>query len=155
MGALYAPQTDFRMDVWMGWEPGDRPHGLYFQVETASGTGLALFGFRDNSGFGPLPIILAGAGGRAVSVPAPPPGNYQFTITRTGRQFEFYLDGSFFAEFPVNFDLAAGGVSLTFEGPFPGQFGPLHVDRVQVIPAPGTFVLPVAVALGCIRRRRR
>src|SRR5436189_2097491 len=28
IGTAFAPQADFRVDVWMGWEAGDDPHRL-------------------------------------------------------------------------------------------------------------------------------
>jgi hypothetical protein len=59
MGASYAPQHDFRMDVWMGWEAGARPHALNITVTGAPGGGLADFGFRDEPASGPIPVILA------------------------------------------------------------------------------------------------
>jgi hypothetical protein len=155
MGASYAPQHDFRMDVWMGWEAGARPHALNITVTGAPGGGLADFGFRDEPASGPIPVILAAAGGAVVTMPAPPPGLYQFTITRAARQFEFSFDGQFFASLPVNFDITAGGVALAFEGPYPGQLGPLHVDRIQVIPAPGAAIFLVPLAFVCAGLRRR
>jgi hypothetical protein len=157
MNALFAPQADFRMDVWMGWEAGDRPHRLNIVVLGGMGAGgrLAEFGFRDEADFSQIPVILADAGEGLVMMPAPHPGNYQFTITRVGRQFDFFFDGQPFASLPVTFDLGADGVAFDFGGPFPGQLGPLHIDRVQVIPAPGIFVLPFALIFRCARRRRQ
>ena len=156
MGALFSPQADFRMDAWMGWEAGDRPHRLGLEaLGGATGSGIiATFRYANEAWLGPTPVILAGAGGQAVVMPAPPPGIYQFTITRVRTQYEFYLDGNLFARLRGS-GIAATGVGFDFLGPYPGQFGPFHIDRVQVVPAPGALFFALPVALTCIKRRRR
>lgn len=155
MGTTYAPQTDFRADIWMGWEPGDRPHRLGFHVLGPQGQGMASFGFRNESAFGPGPQIFAGASGLGSSSPAPAAGIHQFTITRTGTQFEFYLNGDFFASFHDLFGTPAWGISLEFLGPYPGQFGAFHVDRVAMVPSPGAMMISFALALWSAERGRR
>ena len=155
MGAPYAPQTDFRIDVRMGWEQGAAPHGLTFFLVGAQGQLMASFGYNKEPGFGPAPVISAGASGRGISRLAPPPGMHRFTITRIGAEFQFHLDGNFFATFPDTFGTPAAGVSFVFVGPFPGQLGSLHIDRIKVVPAPASLFVFVGTAIGCARRKRR
>ena len=152
IGASYAPQTDFRIDVRMGWEPGDQPRRLVFHVMGAQGQGIASFGYRNEAWSGE--VLFVGTGTQGTSFPAPPPGMYQFTITRVAAQFQFYLDGNLFATFPDNFGTPAAGLSLEFVGPFPGQFGPFHFDRIRMVPAPGSILVSTVLLLVCARRKR-
>lgn len=156
MGGSFQPQANFRMDVLIGWEAGPRDQRLNIMVIGSPAGILANFGYRNEGAFGPAPIILASvAGGPAVSMPAPSPGIHQFTITRTARVFEFFLDGDAFARLPVNFDFLAGGIGLEFVGPYPEMMTPYRIDRVQVVPTPGTLVLTIAFVLcGTMRRER-
>ena len=156
IGAPYAPQTDFRIDVRMGWEAGDQPHRLAFHVMGAQGQGIASFVYRNEPGFGPIPVIFAGASGQGISVPAPPPGSYHFTITRVAAEFQFSLEGNLFATFPDNFGTPAAGLSLFFLGPSEpnATFGALHIDRIRIVPAPGSILVSMVLLAGCARRKR-
>lgn len=156
MSAAYAPQTDFRMDVWMGWETGSQPHRLALSVFAGPGQGavIASFGYRLEAWAGPDPLVYATAGGQLLNMPAPAPGIHLFTIARIGTQFRFMLNGSSFASFQDNFGSPAAGVGLFFLGPYPGQLGVFHVDRVQVVPAPSTLALPAGLMVVYAKRRR-
>ena len=155
--ALFSPQTDFRIDVWMGWEQGTQPHALNLSVQGPGGNPIvASIGYRNDLGSGPIPVIFGGASGQGISIPAPPPGMYQFTITRVAAEFQFYLEGNLFATFPDTFRRLAGGLHFEFVGPVSGQFGALHIDRVRVVPTPGLLLiaLPLVLACACGRTRR-
>jgi hypothetical protein len=154
MGAYFPPQSDFRVDAWMGWEGSKRPRRFLARV---LGPGqfppiLAQFGYHDENWSGE--VISAGGTSSAVFVPAPPPGMYQFTIMRIGNQTSFYLDGALLAAFPDNSGVAAGSVGFEFLGPYPGQLAPFYVDRIQIIPAPGSALVG-ACFLGAMSCRRR
>lgn len=154
IGASFEPQRDFRVDAWMEWEAGDNPHGLALQMTAGGVTGIAEFAYS-NQGIALDPVLIAGTGTEGVIAPAPPPGMYRFTISRVGSQFEFYLDGELFAALPDRFGTPADSVVFDFLGPNPpGAFGPFHIDRVLVVPAPGVLAALGAVALTCARRRR-
>jgi hypothetical protein len=152
--ASFETQTDFRLDVWMGWdrEPAEQYDELAVGVMSPTGGIMAEFGLRYPGG---PPVIGASAGAGSIRVPPPPPGMYQFTVTRIGSEFEFYLDGEHFGSLPDEFWLPAGGVRFFFSKPFPGEMNPYHVDRVRVVPTPGAVVVVSAVCvLACARRRR-
>jgi hypothetical protein len=155
MTAAYTPPLgDFAMDVWMGWD-GDP--GQNYQINfSAMGTGgqlMATFGFRH--AFGQPPQIFASATRTFLVAPAPPPGMYHFTISRTAAQFEFDLEGQRFAVLSDDFAIPSAGIGFFFSTPYPGQMPPMHIDRVQVVPTPGSLVLGPALVLWCGRRRNR
>ena len=153
IGARYTPQTDFRMDVWMGWENPTEPwNELRLTAVGPSGELFANFGMRHL--VGEPPEIIAGVTTGFVAAPAPPPGMYQFTIARTGSQFDFYLDGDPFGSLPDTFGIPAAGVSIFFSKPFPGEMNPYHIDRIRVIPAPGALISFAPAALACAARGR-
>ena len=156
IGASYAPQMDFRADVWMGWEPGDQPHRLAFHVVGAQGQGIASVGYRHEPAFGPVPIIFGGASNQGATFVAPDPGIYHFTITRIAAEFQFYLEGNLFATFPDNFGTPATTVGVEFLGPSDpnATFGPLHIDRIRIVPAPGSILVSMVLLAGCARRKR-
>ncbi len=151
IAAAFAPQADFRADIWMGWEPGDPPHELEFRVNGVQGQVIASSGYRKPGG--PSSFVYAVASNQGAFVPAPPPGIHQFTVSRTGTQLDFLLNGSAFASFQDLSGLSARVVSIRFLGPYPGTLGTLHVDRVIVVPVPGAVVIAVPL-LACARRRR-
>ena len=139
----------------MGWEQGQQPHWLTFHLMGAQGQGLTSFGYSNDPGFGPNPVIFGGASGQSINIPAPLSGMYEFAIARVAAEFSFYFEGNLFATFPDTFGLPVAGVSLVFVGPFPGQLGTLRIDRIRIIPAPGTILLGTVLLLGCARRKRR
>ena len=155
MGASFEPQTDFRIDVRMGWEQGAAPHRLTFHLMGAQGQGLTSFGYSNDPSFGPNPVIFGGASGQSINIPAPLSGMYEFAITRVAAEFSFYFEGNLFATFPDTFGLPVAGVSLFFLGPFPGQLGTLRIDRVQIVPAPGSLLVSFVLMLGCVKPKRR
>ena len=156
IGARYAPQTDFRADVWMGWDQFTPPHRLAFHVIGSQGQGIATIGYRWDGAFGPNPVIFAGGGGQAVGIPPPPPGIYHFTITRVAAEFNFYFEGDLFATFPDIFGTPAAIVSLMFLGSSDpnATFGALHMDRIWIVPAPGSILVSTVLLAGCARRKR-
>jgi hypothetical protein len=99
-------------------------------------------------------VILASASNQGFSMPAPAPGIHHFSIARTGAQFQFRFDGNLVASFSDTFGLPADHVGFFFVGPFPGQLGAFHIDRVQVVPAPG-WLCAVGMALIATKRNRR
>jgi hypothetical protein len=152
MGATFPPQTDFRIDVSMGWDTVQFPQRLLFNV--GPGGSVATFGYRFEPGFGQDPIIMASASGASQSIVAPPPGIHQFAIARVAARFEFYLDGNLLTTLPdLGVVTPATGIAFGLVGPYPGPLVPLHIDRVQVIPAPGGALLLAPLALICARRR--
>ena len=154
MGAWYAPQTDFRIDVRMGWEPGDQPHRLVFYMVGPQGQLMASFRYRNEAWSGE--VISVGTGTQGASFPAPPPGMYEFTIARVAAEFQFFLDGNLIATFPDNFGTPAAGLSLFFLGPSEpnATFGALHIDRIRIVPAPGSILVSMVLLAGCARRKR-
>ena len=157
MGAFFTPQTDFRMEAWMGWDAGEGPRRLLLRVKAGpTGTGiLASFGYSDEGRLGATPAIVAGASGspNLVLMPAPPPGMYHFAITRVGTEFEFYFNGNLFGSL-TGINIPATAVTLDFLGPYPGELGAFHIDRIKVIPAPGSLLFLLALAFGCGRPSR-
>jgi hypothetical protein len=155
--APFAPQSDFRMDVWMGWEAGQMPHRLTAIVGGAGGSPyLARFGFRNEfPGTDPSIYAAVGGGGGPVSMPAPSPGIYQFTISRTGSLFNCYFNGVTFATFQDSSGISAASIVFEFVGPHPGTLGVLHVDRVLVVPAPASFLGVLALLFLRAHRARR
>jgi hypothetical protein len=153
MGAVFPVQHDFRVDVRMGWDGGDPPEGIEFLVLDPLGRLLATFGYR-NGALG-LNGIIAGAGSSyATSVPSPGPGMHDFTLIRAADQFQFYLNDTPVASFPDDWEREATSILIDFNGPFPGQFGELHLDRVRVVPVPAAGVL-LTMALSIIPIRVR
>ncbi len=156
MASLFETQMDFRIDVWMGWDGGDPPEGIEFTPLAASGHILATFGYRNEPTQGPPRIVMGAGSMYAASIPSPGPGMHHFTLTRSGDQFEFYLNGAFLVAFPDDWERPASVMFFSFGGPYPGQLGALHVDRVRVVPAPySAAVLGTVLILGRIRRMRR
>jgi hypothetical protein len=160
IGALFEPQTDLRVDAWMGWEPGDAPHKIALQVRggpTGSGH-LADFRYELEEAPGATPMLSASSGGvELVTMPAPPPGIHQFTITRAGDRYEFYLDGDPFASLADPIGLPATGVVFDFLGPSEAPLGSFHIDQVRVVPGPGAPLVLITCTLAgsAIRRRRQ
>ena len=154
MGASFEPQTDFRIDVRMGWEQGAAPHRLTFHLMGAQGQGLTSFGYSNDPGFGPNPVIFGGASGQSINISALLSGMYEFAIARVAAEFSFYFEGNLFATFPDTFGLPVAGVSLFFLGPFPGQLGALRIDRIRIVPAPGSILVSMVLLMGCARRKR-
>lgn len=154
MNTLFMPQTDFRIDVWMGWEAGQQPHRLAVHVggPFQGNPIIASMGYT-NDGSGPF--IFAGASNQAQFMPAPSPGIHHFTVSRTGTQFNFLFNGSPFASFTDNFGTAAAAINFEFLGPYPGTLGAFHIDRVVVVPAPGMLLTLSAILLLASTRRRR
>lgn len=150
MIAVISPQTDFQADVWMGWEAAGQPQWIDFTVFNAGST-IATFGYRNTS---LIPQIFANAPGQFVSMPAPGPGMHHVRITRTGTQMDFHFDGSQFASFSGTSGMVADRIGFLFLAPYPGQLGSFHIDRVQIVPGPGTLFLLPTLALGWTRRRR-
>jgi len=158
IGALFEPQTDLRVEAWMGWEPGDAAHMIALQVRGfPTGTGhLADFRYELAEGPGATPMLWALSGGvEAVAKPAPPPGIHHFSITRTGAQYDFHLNGELFATLADPIGIPATGVVFDFLGPSEAPLGPFHIDRVRVVPAPGSLGVCAVAAVGCSRRRGR
>lgn len=150
--ALSAPTTDFQADVWMGWDAGQAPHRLQFDMLTGPGNG----GHIASMGYDPfLGGVYAGTGGQGVIIPAPPPGGiHHFSMNRTGSQFNFYFNGTPFASLQGS-TFPAAGLQFEFFGPYPGQLGAFHIDRVLVVPAPSAMLLLSALALLVTKPRRR
>jgi len=149
----FEAQSDFRIDVWMGWErePFAPYDELFARVTGPSGGIMAEFGLVYPGG--PAEVAAATGAGK-VSIPPPPPGIYQFTIARTDSQFDFYLDGDHFGSLLDPYGLPAAGLTIWFSKEFPGEMNPKHVDRVRVIPAPGVLAPLIAWAPAWARRRR-
>jgi hypothetical protein len=152
-GAVFVgPPADFRVSVRMGWDPGTG-QGLSVFLNGGQGHRLAEFGYE--AWGGREPAIFAFNNIEFLRVPPPAPGMFEFTIERRGSQYDFRLDG-------VSIGMLTSGtaalntVGLTFRGPARAPLGAFHVDRVEVVPAPGAiiaFALPAVLSAN--RRRRR
>ncbi len=153
--ASYDPQTDFRADVWMGWEPGDQPHRLVLHVLGPQQQIIASFGYRDEGWHGSAQVFAASGSSDFQDEPAPPPGMYHFTIRRAESEFQFYFDSIPFASFSDQFGTPAAKVHIEFLGPYPGEFGPVQIDRIRVVPSPATLGLLVGFSLCGANRRVR
>ncbi len=153
MASLFETQMDFRIDVWMGWDGGDAPEGIWFSPLTSGGSGLATFGYVNDINGGPRIIIGAGTLYSAV-LPTPGAGLHHFALSRAANQFEFYLNEVPVAVFPDTWMMPASVMHFTFGGPFPGQLGALHVDRVTIIPTPAVLTVLALSPLVVSRRRR-
>jgi hypothetical protein len=153
MGSFFETQMDFRMDAWMGWDGGDSPEAIEFTPVSTTGSILATFGYRNDPNGGPRIFIEAGTLFTATAT-APAPGIHHFALSRAGDQFEFFLNDVRVAAFPDTWRTPASIISISFGGPFPGELGTLHVDRVVVVPSPAAFVLIGLSALVAVRRRK-
>ena len=152
--ATFSPQTDFRADVWMGWEQGDQPHRLAFHIVAPTGHGVASFTYRNEAWSGE--VLSVGTGTQGTSFPAPAPGIHHFTIIRVAAEFQFYLEGNLVATFEDTSRRPASIVSLEFVGPSEpnATFGALHIDRIRIVPAPGSILVSMVLLPGCARRKR-
>jgi hypothetical protein len=155
MAAHFAPQTDFRADVWMGWGAGQPYHRLTVSLVDPQAHNLANFTYTDEPNWGPGPMLFAGTGNQSFSALAPPPGIHHFSIIRTGLQFDFLVNGAPFASFPDQFGRSLTTVFFHFTRSYPGMFTPLYVDRVVVVPAPGMGTVAALSLLTAGNRSRR
>ena len=144
ISATFERQADFRVDAWMGWEEIER-HGLSVSVFGPS----ASISYIEGS------FVMARVGEQVVgTLSMPPPGLQQFTIIRTGAQFEFLFNGVLFGSVTSGPMTPAEGVGIGFSDWYPGLRNLLHIDRVQVTPSPAVFAIPV-LGLACPGRRKR
>ena len=142
ISAAYAPQADFRVDAWMGWERGES-------------LGVSVLGPDASIWYSDGSVLVAEVDGRVVGGHAlPSPGVHQFTITRTGTQFEFFFNGLLFGSVASGPTTPAEGVAFGFSEWSPGAAGPFYVDRVRVVPSPAVFAIPV-LGLACLGRRKQ
>ena len=154
IAAEFSPQTDFRVDVWMGWEQGTQPHRLNLQVLGPGGNPIiAGVGYRNEAWSGE--VLFFSGSTQGVSFPAPAPGIYHFTIARSAAEFQFYLEGNLIATFPDTFGTPAAGVQFFFLGPVSEPLGAFSIERVRVVPAPGLMWIPLPLGLACACRRTR
>lgn len=143
----------FRATARMGFDPGFG-QGVRLELETVGGGTLATFGyFTDSNGVPGLSAFTSRHPG--LFFPGPPPGIYDFTIERTSDLYRFSLDGDLLGTLPISLTNPLTRVILDFRGPFPGMLGPLHVDSVLVVPAPGVGAMAVGLLLLNTRRRSR
>lgn len=148
-------QGNFQVDVWMGWDEGLPPQGVSLQL----GAGpvfdppIATVSYWNTLNG---PIVSASAylhySPTNVSIAGPPAGIHRFTISRMGNQFEFSVNGEAFANL-TGTAAPASLLGLFFYGPYPGELGTLHVDRIQIVPAPGAMLL-LTMMMAATRRRR-
>lgn len=148
--------TNFRVDSWMGWEEAADPHRLLLDLRTgpsASG-GFATCGYRRGDGFGSGPLFFAGTAAGVVIRPAPATGMFHFAAERNGSNIDFFIDDQFYARLPEPNRFALTGLAYDFVGPYPEPMGPLHIDRLRVVPAPAS-VIALAIGSVVIVRRKR
>lgn len=153
MASLLTPLGDFRVDARVGWHGGDLPESLSVMMLTTQGGIVAEMQYRTDHISPASARVVAASFQNFASVAAPAPGMHTFTIARSGGRFSFQLDGNPLANFPDIAFQQPGVILFDFGGPFPGAFGGLHVDWVQVIPNPIT--LPVVGLSLFLRRRQR
>jgi hypothetical protein len=145
------PPADFRVSVRMGWDAGT-DQGLTFFLNTGQGGRLVEFGYEAWGGRGP--DIYAFNGLDYLRAPPPGPGMFDFTIERHGSLYDFRLNG-------VSIGTLAGSTAalntlgFIFVGPWRGPLGAFHVDRVEVVPAPGAMMAFALPAVLSANRRRR
>ena len=152
---LNAP-GNFHLRAVMGWDPGITQAISVSMMAYPSifPPVLAQIGFsRSGGGAGTIAagINYGSAGG---SRPAPPPGLHEFSLARTNGVFSAWFNGELLAQAPDSEGRAALAVLFRFSGPDSPQFGPLHVDSIEVfVPSPGAAGV-LLVASAAVRRRR-
>jgi hypothetical protein len=150
IGTLFdGPSGDFRITARMGWDPGT-DQGILVRFGSSFIFGYQAWG-------GQTPRVFALNGLDTVEMPPPPPGMHEFTLERRGATYRFSLNGAPVGSLAAD-DYPLRSLDVLFWGPgFQAPLGPLHVDRIEVVPTPSGFAaFGVLAALGPgIRRPRR
>jgi hypothetical protein len=157
LSTSFATQTNFQVDVWMGWSSASAHQRLEINLSESIPGDPSIASIRyDNSPTEGARIICTSFLGFSqyqwFSEPAPVPGIYQFTFLRTGSQMGFYLNGAHLGTLNST-QLGMSSLTMLFSGDV-SEMSPLYVDRVQVVPVPGGFLLLAASMLMSDRRRR-
>ena len=155
--AFFDPMADFEMSALVGWDEGQyhwlRVFILHLEVNELRPVGFIWYEM------GPsweTPLVTAWfRGGGSNFVPAPRSGMHEFRMTRTGDQMTAYFNGQLVHEASGVVTDDAVAVMFEFGGEEDGRFAPLHVDRVGVVPEPGTATVLFAALVWMARRRRR
>lgn len=144
----------------VGWSPGqDR------SIEFSVIAGTALLGALRYSELGlDGPQVVFSRGGSTgpgmSTFPAPPAGMHEFVLMRNqglggSTMVSAFLNGELLVTYPTAVVAPVGSVVLQFTTAFPNDgIQPMHVDLVQVIPAPGSVGLTLLSALIFARRSR-
>ncbi len=144
---------DFVARIRMGWDAGDG-RGMALHVGNEL-TNLGVFGFTEQKPGDP--VVFAQTLGAPGFFPAPPAGVHDFAMVGTAATVEFWLNGSLLTVLPRPSGGGPRGVLISFLSDFPNpSFAPLHIDRVEVVPAPAPIALIGAglLAFGAPRRRQ-
>ena len=144
---------DFQAVARMGWDAGE----LGAVVVSFTGTDpRGRPAFVAEFGYGANFLFAKTASTRSQLFPAPPPGMYDFAIQRIGDQIDFLLDGRLLVTLPDVVGAPPAWITLGFIEPAAQPSpGALHVDLVQVVPAPASSVAMVMLGLALMKRRRR
>lgn len=158
---LYArlePLADFEMTALVGWDEAEFQR---LQVIVLRGAGFpayeSLGGFvYETRPSWETPLVTAGfVGGGSSSVPAPRSGMHEFRMARTGDSMTAYFDGQLVHEASGILTDEALWIMFEFVSDDDWQFAPLHVDMIQLVPEPATFVILGIGTIWAITRRRR
>lgn len=100
-------------------------------------------------------VVIRPPLGPGIALPAPGAGAHDLGIQRLGSQVRFFLNGDLLGAFPAQ----TGPVTtlqIGFRNAYPiPQGGPVHVDSVRIIPAPGALVLLLLGGARLSRKARR
>ena len=156
MGAEFEEQLDFDMTAIMGWDEGSA-QAMGMWAPRTGGQVLGAIGYRVSPGQAPVIVAeVVGDTHKSIEIPAPPPGLYEFRLTRTGKWTRAYFEGQLLVEVQANnYVFPLLGTEFVFDGPDSDEFSTLYVDRITVTPAPGTLAVLLAGAYGASRRTRR
>lgn len=155
VGVGFEKQLDFDMTAIMGWDEGTA-QGFRMNAPKAGGLFIGAIGYGVWPG---KPAVIGatviGDSQKYVEIPAPPPGLYEFRLTRSDGWIRAYFEGQLLVEVPTkNFVYPLVGSTFTFGGPDSDEFSTLYIDRVTVTPGPGTLAIFMIVSTAIHRRRR-
>ncbi|MCH7905577.1 MAG: PEP-CTERM sorting domain-containing protein [Armatimonadetes bacterium] len=152
------PLADFEMTVLMGWDEAEF-HRLQVRIlrslalPSFSSIGVVNYEARPSW---ETPLATAwfnGAGSN--SIPAPRSGMHEFRMARTGDSMTAHFDGQLIHQGSGVVTDEARWVMFEFVSDEDLQFAPLHVDMIQLVPEPATFVILGIGAICAMLRRRR
>ena len=152
---------DFDAVSVMGWEPGGLRRSVALIIWNGDPTGPfarapAGIGYRERLDAPPVVYVsFNNSIDGYIEVLAPASGMHEFRVRRTGTTLEAFFNGELLLRSSDSRMLSGNMVGLAFKGNDPGEFNPVHVDSVNVVPEPTTIVLLAAGALFVLRRRRR
>ena len=148
--------ADFDAVSLMGLDPGGARRGIGLTIwNRATDRVPAMIWYFERRDADPVVFVSFNNGiDGSIEVPAPPPGMHEFRLRRTGTTLEAFLNGQLLLRSSDSRMLPGNWVGLSFRGPDTGEFAPLHVDLVGVVPEPTTVLVLAAGGLYLLRTRR-